>query len=179
MCFARLFWILVTSAWLIFMLALFCIHVGNVVITSANLENHASWLVSIVFCICRLEKPFDQDVTCVLLFRTDCKAISCMSFHLIYARLLWTTCILIYSFCICEPHIRIILWLCVIFVSWPSVITGYWPSRRHPTRGGLGSWQDLTKTSPFHQHSSKNPQISSKPTLKSTLFLKSTTSFQN
>ena len=33
---------------------------------SANLENHASWLVLTVFCICRLEKPFDQDVTHIL-----------------------------------------------------------------------------------------------------------------
>ena len=34
---------------------------------SANFENHASWLVFAVFCICRLEKPFDQDVISILL----------------------------------------------------------------------------------------------------------------
>ena len=33
---------------------------------SANLENHASWLVFAVFCISWLEKPFDQDVIRIL-----------------------------------------------------------------------------------------------------------------
>ena len=47
--------------------ALFCIHVGDVIFMSAILENYASWLVITVFCICRLEKPFDQDVIRILL----------------------------------------------------------------------------------------------------------------
>ena len=34
-----------------------------------------------------------------------------------------------------------ILCLCVNLESWPSVITNYWPSWHHSTRGGMGSWQ--------------------------------------
>jgi len=34
-----------------------------------------------------------------------------------------------------------ILWLCVNFESWPTVISDYWPSRHQTTRGGLWSWQ--------------------------------------
>ena len=77
------------------------------------------------------------------LLSTEWETMSCMSLHLIYAQLLWTTCILIYCFRICEPDIYYTL-IVFNFESWPSVISDYWPSRHQITRGGLGSWDKIS-----------------------------------
>ena len=95
-CFESLFWI---RAYVDFIF----------VFMSANLENHASWLVLTVFCISQLEKPFDQDVTHILFCCTQ--VVRWMTLHLIYAQLLWTTCIFrLLLPCMWAPFI--LLWLC-------------------------------------------------------------------